>query len=97
MTIMTPYENFDNSQAMSEGWAVFHTTGTNDDGDFRIERLDEEAIFADDQAAWDHVIEKAAQCSAYHQNALRFIRRHNETEFALLVIRARDLGLEVAA
>jgi hypothetical protein len=72
---------FDNSQAQQEGWGIFSCIGS-DNGEFQLCRLDEEAIFPDDQKAWLFVISKAAEGSIYHRSALDYIREHNPIEWA---------------
>lgn len=72
---------FDNTQALTEGWGVFFTTGTDDCGDYRIERWDEADEFPDDSSAWIHVFREAFWGSLYHREALTFIRRTNSCEF----------------
>ena len=52
----SPLFSFINAQAIREGWAVFFIEGTQDDGDYRIERLDASNIFRDDPEVWSHVI-----------------------------------------
>lgn len=73
--------HFDNDRADEEGWAVFHSIGTDDAGEFRIERYDEASAFPDDEAAWRHVARKAREGSDYHAAALQFIQRYNPDEW----------------
>lgn len=72
---------FDNSQAGEEGWGIFNCDGSYT-GEFKLCRLDEEEIFADDEQAWCFVVEKVAAGSAYHRAALDYIREHNPIEWA---------------
>lgn len=85
---------FDNTVAMSEGWAVFRTLGTDDTGDYRIERVDEMARFFNDEAAWRHVAQRATEGSTYHTDALRFIRLNNADEWERIATDAA-LALQV--
>lgn len=70
-----------NEYAMVEGWAIFFTTGTEDEGDYRIERLDESEKFASDSAAWMHIYNGAQRGNPHHQRALDFIEMNNPTEY----------------
>jgi hypothetical protein len=78
---MTPSADEINTKLIHEGWAIFSTLGTDDEGDWRIERDDELALFPNDQAVWQHVYDLAAAGSAWHQAALEFIRDNNPTEW----------------
>ena len=66
------------AQANAEGWGLFDC-GLLDDGNPHIElqRLDNpadgELPFADDGAAWDHVVEQARAGSTLHQHALQMV------------------------
>lgn len=73
-----------NAAVQPEGWAIFNTLGTQDDGDWRIERDDEAGVFDDDMAAWNHILSRAQAGSVVHRKALSFIRAHNETEWELI-------------
>lgn len=69
---------FSAAQANAEGWGLFDC-GLLDDGNPHIElqRLDNPADgklpFADDGAAWDHVVEQARAGSTLHQHALQMV------------------------
>lgn len=54
--------DFDNTQAFSEGWALFN------DGD--LQKLDESDVFQSDDEAVRFVASRAFCGSAYHQQAL---------------------------
>ena len=74
--------HFDNTPNTHEGWAVFWTLGTDDVGDYRIERNDEEERFDSDLRAWEFVLKKALwDQSKHHQDAIRFIARYNSDEY----------------
>ena len=70
-----------NRQTDAEGWALFHTSGTDDIGEYRIERYDEAEIFPNDPAAWAHVVARALAGSEPHRAALAFIKAENATEW----------------
>lgn len=76
---------FDNEQAMREGWAVSQTSGTDDERDARVERLDELEKFETDAQAWAHVLRCANEMSIYHVNALRFVFERNASEKAAIL------------
>jgi hypothetical protein len=59
--------------ASSEGWGVFNLD--DEDGEVRIERLDEEAILSDDGAAWVLVTKRASEGSGLHILALSLVSR----------------------
>ena len=79
----------------AEGWALFEAHGTDDVGYLRIERIDEDAVFEDDAAAWRHVIDRAVNgLSGPHIDALREVAAENPTEWALLEAEAaRAFGI----
>lgn len=81
-----------NDQIMSEGWAIRNTTGTDDVGDWRIERDDELALFPNDQAVWRHIHEQAIAKSRPHRKALMFIAFNNATEWAAMRKEIPELG-----
>ena len=57
---------FDNTQAFTEGWALFN--------DGELQRIDEADTFASDEAALAYVQQRAADGSAYHQAALNWTK-----------------------
>lgn len=71
---------FDNTQADTEGWAIFECSGSQN-GTFQICKCDDQDTFEDDEKAWAHVVGKAREGSEYHRNALIYIRQHNPIEF----------------
>lgn len=73
-------EDWDDTQATEEGWAIFEAHGTDDLGMLRIERIDEAAIFDGDPAAWHYVVSRARAGSEYHQRALQIVAEDNPTE-----------------
>ena len=73
-------EDWDDTQATEEGWAIFEAHGTDDIGMLRIERIDEAAIFDGDPAAWNYVVSRARAGSEYHQRALQIVAEDNPTE-----------------
>ena len=81
-------DNFDNTQAISEGWALFndgelqriddphainHARGLSDEESERLVLDGQEAVFTNDEAARSFVRYRAAQGSAYHQHALSLL------------------------
>lgn len=76
---MSKPEHFDNTQAMSEGWAISACTGV--DEKWRLERIDEDEKFADDFDAWGHVGREALKGSIYHIRALKFLEVNEPIEF----------------
>lgn len=85
---------FNNITAIREGWCISQTIGTDDEGDFRLERIDELEIFEHDEDAWGYVSKKAlCEGSRYHIEALRFIRDRNPTEFELIENHVGFIGL----
>lgn len=60
---------FDEAQAVQEGWAIFDVEGR-----LEIQRIDELAIFADDEGAVSFVEAQAEAGSEYHAEALRICR-----------------------
>lgn len=86
---------FDNEQAMREGWAVAQTSGNDDEGDARIERLDEAEKFETDDQAWAHVVRCANEMSIYHINALRFVFERNPSEKKAILDWAETMGIPV--
>ena len=91
----SPSLTWDEQQAMDEGWAIFSTCGVDDEGDLRIERLDEAGRFEDDKEAWTHVIRCAIHGSEYHALALNEIRADNPTEWGRLCEHARKMGVRL--
>jgi hypothetical protein len=75
--------SFDNKQAYSEGWGIFECSGS-ENGPYQIQRLDQEAILADDDAAWRLVADKARKGSRYHRKALAFVRKNNPIEWSVI-------------
>jgi hypothetical protein len=71
-------ENLADDQALSEGWGVFDC-GCRDDGSARIElqRIDSPTCgtphFQGDDAAWQHVVQRARAGSMPHQRALQMV------------------------
>jgi hypothetical protein len=95
---MEDAEQFNNTVALLEGWAVFHAIGTADDGDVRIERLDEEPVFETDQDVWTHVIQRGViEGSAYHRDALLVVKGGNKTEWDRIAAHAAVLGIDINA
>lgn len=89
-------ENFDNTQANSEGWDIFDCGEGATGGRWQIQRIDDPAAwdflpfnhpqFASDEAAWSFVAAKADEGSLYHQEALARIKQGNPTEWHLIYV-----------
>ena len=73
---------FNNAQAMQEGWAIFDCNG--DGGRWQLQRIDEDEKFPSDDEAWTFVTDKARSGSAYHRCAIEYLRDHNPGEYALI-------------
>lgn len=58
--------------ALDDGWDIFETLSPGH-ADFEIERDDELELFDSDEAAWRHVVGRAAQGSELHVKALAFL------------------------
>lgn len=81
--VVDDQRTFDNTQAFAEGWAIF------DDGE--LQRLDDgpiignaqsgEPVFADDLAAYKFVVDKAANGSEYHKQALAMLTQEEKQRF----------------
>lgn len=73
----------------SEGWDIFEASGSiqneNGDRDFQLQRLDEEAILADDVEAWRLVWKRAGEGSEPHQKALDFLMDHSMAEYVAIL------------
>lgn len=82
---------FENAQAYREGWAIFDCDGS-DNGRWQLCRIDEDEIFATDEAAWRHVWTHAEAGSAYHQAALAYLKRHNPGEYDCIARMALELS-----
>ena len=70
--------------ALAEGWCIFETIGTMDEGTVRLEKVDEAERFNSDAEVWTHVIKSAAMGRRLHIGALEIIRAENPTEWARL-------------
>lgn len=69
---------FDNTIAMKEGWCI---SEVGDDIPFRLEKLNENTLFAFDENAWEFVYTLAEKGSFYHKSALQFLEKHSPKEF----------------
>lgn len=70
---------FDNSQAVTQGWSIFECTGS-DNGPYQLQCCDDDDVFLDDAAAWGYVVKCARGGSEYHKQALAYLRDHNPME-----------------
>lgn len=87
---------FDNTQAFTEGWGIFEIHGDTDQsfvdtyGTWSLDRLGEDntcgpVVFGEDaDQAWRHVVTRALEGSAYHIEAIRFLREHNPKEIGFI-------------
>jgi hypothetical protein len=71
-------DDFNEAQALTEGWGVFDC-GYRDDGSRKVElqRIDTPACgtprFPGDDTAWQHVVQRARAGSILHQQALQMV------------------------
>lgn len=85
--ILPPFDTFVSEvippdiEDLKEGWILSYTTGTNDIGNYRIERDDEAGVFLSDMQAWRFVAYRARCGSVHHQEVLDFIKEENPTEW----------------
>jgi hypothetical protein len=86
---------YDERIATTEGWAVFHAHGTEDDGDLRLERVDETEIFATDDAVWRFVVGRARMGSALHYDALRQVFENNPSEKKAILDHCEAEGIKI--
>jgi hypothetical protein len=75
---------FDDTQAMTEGWSIFDC-GDSANGRWQLQRVDEDKVFQNDEAAWKFVAEKALAGSAYHRSAIEYLRAHSPVEYDSIV------------
>lgn len=76
--------NIDNTQAFTEGWAIFDCDGS-ENGQWQLCKVDEDNIFESDILAWAFVRAKAENGSAYHQSALEYLKANNMQEYLLIM------------
>ncbi len=77
-------EFFDGMQAISEGWGIFECFGS-ENGDYQLQRIDEDEKFKDDRDAWLFVYNMAHKGSNYHIQALDYLSIVNETEYDCVI------------
>jgi hypothetical protein len=70
---------FDNSQAVKEGWSIFTCDGS-DNGPYQLQCCDDDDVFEKDVQAWQYVVQCAKGGSEYHKKALDYLREHNPAE-----------------
>lgn len=75
---------FNDDQAMSEGWIIAECYGS-ENGDYQLQRIDEDEKFKSDDEAWLYVYKKAHEGSSYHQQALMFLNDNNPQEYQALI------------
>jgi len=68
----------------NEGWYIMDANG-----DFQLQRLDEEAKLADDASAWKLVWDRATDGSAPHMKALAFLYQFATAEYNLILAAVR--------
>lgn len=74
--------NFDETQALNEGWAIFWVTGTSQPGDYQIQYDHEARLLKTDDDAWTLVLRRAGlEKSEYHLAALYFLAVHSPEEY----------------
>lgn len=83
---MNPFTPDEISLFHAEGWDIFEASGSiqNESGDreFQLQRLDEDAILADDVAAWKLVWDSD---QPHHRKALDFLKENSPAEYAAIV------------
>ena len=89
------YDDFDNAQAVREGWALFNANGVLkiqciDEPDLSAPAGEEGPTFPTDEYAVRHVTSAAAAGSAYHRMALRLNRLPASSHIEL------DVGQDVS-
>jgi len=89
-----PPPDFDNTQAQSEGWGIFETDGSSS-GPYQLQRMDDEEVFEDDDAAARFVQQRASYGHHYHASALEFLREHNPIEYAAIT-EGREAAIKAA-
>jgi hypothetical protein len=70
---------FDNSQAIDEGWSIFKCYGS-DNGPYQLQCCDDDDVFTKDEQAWRFVVDQARMGSEYHKKALQYLRDYNLME-----------------
>jgi hypothetical protein len=70
---------FDNSQAINEGWSIFTCYGS-ENGRYQLQCCDDDDVFVADAQAWKFVVEQAQVGSEYHKAALQYLRDYNPME-----------------
>lgn len=63
--------------ANDEGWGIFDCTGSAG-GPWQLQKIDEDAIIPDDEAAWRLVVNSNVP---HHRAAVEFLRIHNPLEY----------------
>ena len=76
-------ELIDQVTKLNEGWAIFSCYGTT--SEWRIERIDEEMVFATDGDAIRHVFKMSLYGSKVHANVLEFMRRYGSATENLFI------------
>ena len=76
---------YDCTQAIEEGWTISAVYGAGNGDNWRLERLDCREVFPSDEAAWAHVVKQALGGSDYHARALKWLKKHQQNEFDLIM------------
>lgn len=75
--IWSPYAQ----QAMNDGWTISDCYGTENGTPWQLQALNEAEVFADDNAAWLHVVTNARNGDALAIKALEFLRDFSPKEY----------------
>jgi hypothetical protein len=75
-----------NIAAEPQGWAIFYVGSEEGESrDFELQRDDETAIFADDQAAWQFVYDLASTGDKLALRTFRFVREFSPDEYLAIM------------
>ena len=92
---MNRIENFDVTQAETEGWSIFSTTSPDHDGRHQLQRCDERDVFPNDDQAWEFVARRALAGSEYHMEALRALKECEPVEFGFIQKYVTPMGYPI--
>jgi len=87
---LTKYDMFLHLQELNEGWALYHSLGTNG-WEYRIERNDDEEVFKDDAEAIRYVTKRALEGSEIHKRVILFLAEQGTDNEKYYFIKALSL------
>jgi hypothetical protein len=82
MLTTTAQVNFDNVQAITEGWLI---TTRDDEGPYQLQKDDAQNTFPNDVQAWAFVFTQAESGSDYHKSAVEFLKENNNTYYLEMI------------